>query len=153
MSRHLAGLIIIFLLITNLVSANDEIPNGNVIVESKPDYTKSYKDRRNTHGFLFAVHSESFDPVNYMSQLNTGGIGDLIGQETISLNGIELGYKYNVGIFSLAGIYSYSLGGVSGSGADLNFTKQSASANIALDAILDEPWVVPYFQIGFQIYI
>jgi hypothetical protein len=74
-------------------------------------------------------------------------IEDIAGSEAIKLTGLELGYKYNISIGSVAGLYSYSQGSV-GNTRTITLSRQALAANIALDGILEEPWVVPYFQFG-----
>jgi hypothetical protein len=126
---------------------------GSVVVETPEDPNLSYRQRRGTHGALFSVFSETFDPVNYQSGFGDGYIGDLFGNTEFRLSGIELGYKYNASVGSLAALFSYGTG--SGDGKDgrtLTFTKQSLGINAALDAIFDEPWVVPYGQISMNLF-
>lgn len=128
--------------------------SGSVLVETPDDYTKPYKQRRGTHGALLSLFSESFDPFNYQS--GYGGtdalIGDFLGSTEIRLNGIEIGYKYNISIASVAALFSYSTGNAENAGHQLGFTKKSFSANAALDAVFDEPYVVPYGQFSVNLF-
>lgn len=128
--------------------------NGEVIVEKNEDYTLPYKVRRGTHGALFAVGMETFNPADYRSQFNDGHYDNFSAGKKVSLVNVELGYKYNLSALGSIGIVGvFGTGGVDGSDAsafDRNFafTKYGVSANFALDAILDEPWIVPYVQAG-----
>lgn len=128
--------------------------SGSVLVETSDDYSKNYKERRGTHGALFSLFTEDFDPFNYQS--GYGGadalIGNFLGDEGIKLNGLELGYKYNVSSVSFAALFSYSTGSAENNGHSLGITKKSFSANAALDAVFDEPYVVPYGQVSLNLF-
>jgi hypothetical protein len=125
----------------------DSVETGSVVVEEPQDFTASYKNRRSKHGFVLAFHSESFYPLDYQSMFGDVYIEDIAGSEAIKLTGLELGYKYNISIGSVAGLYNYSQGSV-GNTRTITLSRQALAANIALDGILEEPWVVPYFQFG-----
>ena len=124
--------------------------SGSVLIETQDDYSLSYKKRRGTHGALFSVFSEVFDPYLYQSGYSDGYIGDFFGGVEFRLNGLELGYKYNVSMFSIAGLFSYSTGSGAKSDRSLQFTKQSFAVNAALDAIFEEPILVPYGQFNIN---
>jgi len=128
--------------------------SGSVLVETPEDYSQSYKNRRSTHGALLSLFSETFDPFNYQS--GYGGtdalIGNFLGSQEIRLNGIEIGYKYNVSAVSFAALFSYSTGSAENAGHQLGFTKKSFSANAALDAVFDEPYLVPYGQFSVNLF-
>lgn len=125
----------------------DSVETGSVIVENPQDVTASYKNRRSKHGFVLAFHSESFYPLDYQSMFGDVYIEDIVGSEAVKLMGLELGYKYNISIGSITGLYSYSQGSA-GETRTINLSRQALAANIALDGILEEPWVVPYLQVG-----
>lgn len=152
MVRPLCLASVFLLILFSDIKAQADDTSGSVLVETPEDFTLSYKQRRGTHGALFSLFSEVFDPVNYMSGYDSEPIGNFLGSEVIRLNGIELGYKYNVAIGSVAVLYGYSTGSASSAGHLLGFTKQSFSANAALDAIFDEPYVVPYGQVSFNMF-
>lgn len=125
---------------------------GSVVVETQEDPNLSYKKRRSSHGVLFSINKENFYPVDYRSLFNDSYIEDIIGEESIALIGAELGYKHNFGILSFAALGTYSQGSIdgtfSGSPRTIQISRQGLSANVALDAIFEEPWVVPYVQAG-----
>lgn len=152
MLRQLCLSIFVLVLSFSGFNVSAESGSGSVLIETPEDFTLSYKARRGTHGALFSLFSETFDPINYQSGYGDALIGDIIGNEVIRLNGLELGYKYNVSIGSVAALFSYSKGGAEKSGRELSITKQSFSANAALDAIFDEPWVVPYGQLSVNLF-
>lgn len=126
-----------------------------VIIDTVTDISASYKDRRTTHGALFSVNMESFYPLNYRSLYSDLHIENLIQDNKISLYTAELGYKYNISIFSAAILFSYGQGSILGFNGlvderKISFTKMGASANLAADGVFSEPWVVPYFQGGIH---
>lgn len=126
--------------------------SGEVVLETRPDISQSYKNRRGKHGVLFAVAMEKFYPVDYRSLFGDAYIEDMIGGDKIDLVGIELGYKYNFSIGSLGFVAGYSQGSVEGSVSNVPRTitvaRTGLSANYAADAFFEEPWVVPYLQVG-----
>lgn len=127
--------------------------SGQVTVEKAENYTLPYKERRGTHGVVFAVGMETLNPQDYRSQFNDGHFDNFSAGNKVSMLNLELGYKYNLsslGSISIVGVYGS--GGVDGSDGSFDrnfaFTKYGVSANFAIDAILDEPWIVPYVQAG-----
>ena len=125
----------------------ESVETGSVIVEEPQDVSASYKNRRSKHGFVLAVHAENFYPLDYQSMFGDVYIEDILTSGGIKLTGLELGYKYNISIGSITGLYNYS----QGSGGDtrtISLSRQALAANVALDGILEEPWVVPYLQVG-----
>lgn len=125
---------------------------GEVILETRPDISQSYKNRRGKHGVLFGVALEKFYPVDYRSVLEDAYIEDIIGSDKIDLVGIELGYKYNFSLGSLGFLLGYSQGSIEGAVSNvprtLTVARTGLSANYAADAFFEEPWVVPYLQVG-----
>lgn len=141
-------------LIFLMIDANAQQGSGLVTLEKQEDYTKDYKSRRGTHGALLSVSTEAFYPIDYRSLYNDAYIEQIIGEDKINLVGIEIGYKYNFGPISAAILGQFSQGSVngnvSGDPRTIKVAKQGFSANIALDGILNEPWVVPYAQVGMH---
>lgn len=137
-----------------VTNVNAQQGSGLVALEKQEDFTLDYKSRRNKHGALFSVSTEAFYPIDYRSLYNDAYIEDIIGEDKINLIGIEIGYKYNLGVISAAILGQYSQGSASGAVAGdpttLKVVKQGFSANLALDGILNEPWVVPYGQVGMH---
>ncbi|MBY0553286.1 hypothetical protein K2P97_02075 [bacterium] len=140
------------------LNLDESLGAGEVIVEKAEDYTKPYKERRGTHGALFSVGMEKFYPVDYRSLFNDVHIENIVQEKRVNMVNVELGYKFNLSsLGSIAVVGVYGAGGIDGSvsGLDRNlaFTKYGLSANFALDAILNEPWVVPYLQGGVHQYM
>ena len=128
----------------------EELGQGEVVVERPVDLTGSYKERRTTHGALVSVMYEKYFPASYRSQSTSGEFtGDLIGEDRISLVGVEAGYKYNFSLGSIALLGSYAMGKSDPNKKTvLQVARTAFSANFALDNFLQEPWVVPYAQGG-----
>lgn len=151
-----ALLCILFSLTTHSQDLNFEESSGSgeVILEKAEDYSLPYKERRGTHGVLFSVGMEKFYPVDYRSLFNDSHVEEIIKEDRISLVGAELGYKYNFTLGSVAILGTYASGAADGSfgGSDRNLaiTKYGLSGNFALDAFLNEPWIVPYVQGGIH---
>ena len=131
----------------------DNSKSGSVIVETPTDFTLDYRERRTRHGFIFGVTSEDFYPFDYQSQFGDKYIEDIVGKDnSLKLNGVELGYKFNFSVASASALFAYGRGSVDGStaGESLSLTKQALEFNIALDGVFSEPWVVPYAQVGMH---
>ncbi len=134
-------------------TSRDYTQMGSVILETPIDYTLPYQERRTRHGFVFGLTSENFYPFDYQSQFADKYIEDIIGLDSsFKLNGIELGYKYNVSVGSIAALFAYGQGSVDGitAGESLTLTKQALELNVTIDAIFSEPWVAPYAQVGMH---
>ena len=137
-------------------SDNEALESGHVVVETQGDPTQSYKKRRGRHGALFSISREDFYAADYRSLFKDSYFDEIVGAEAISLVGLELGYKYNLGAMSFAGLVAYSSGSINGSflGADrqIQISRQGISVNAALDAFFEEPWVAPYAQAGLHLF-
>lgn len=124
---------------------------GAVELEKQEDYSLSYKKRRGTHGVLFSVGMEKFYPIDYRSLFNDAYIEEIIQENRIDLVGIELGYKHNMSFFSisvLGGFFQGAIVGARSGERTLSISKQGVSANVAIDGMLEEPWIAPYVQAG-----
>ena len=115
---------------------------GQVIVERPTVLTGSYKERRSTSGALFSLNYEKYYPLDYTSQFaNAGYIEDIIGLDTLTMLGAEIGYKRNIQLGSISVLAGYakashSSGDVTaatGKGRSLEVNRISLSANFALD--------------------
>lgn len=153
MTKGIFHFVLTGLFLFSAASAQGQV-SGLVSLEKQEDYTKNYKSRRGTHGALFSINSESFYPTDYRSLFNDAYIEDIINEDRISLIGLEIGYKYNIGVASAAILAQYSRGSIDGAVAgdprSLQIVKQGLSANVALDGVFNEPWVVPYAQFGMH---
>lgn len=122
-----------------------------IIVERMKDPTLPYKQRRNPWGVLFSVNYEQFAPENYYSLILNKDYKTFSGDKSIPLIGAEFGVKYNFSMGSLSGLVGYSQGTIDNTAAGLDKITASitkADLNFALDNLMDEPYVVPYGQIG-----
>ena len=128
---------------------SEETPD-NVSVEQIEDFNSPYLKRRADNGVLFSLNFETFDATEYYSINNDTYIKDFIGDTTVSLMGLELGYKRN---FQLGSVYmtgSYMLGTASRSDNSLKLTKQGLALGYSADALFNEPYIVPYAQAGIH---
>lgn len=125
-----------------------------VVLEKQEDTDLSYKKRRTKHGALFSLTTEKFYPIDYISLFQDAFIEDIVRDNSFDLVGFELGYKHNISIMSFSVLFGYARGSISGSTTggkrDISINKQGLSVNAALDGVLEEPWVVPYGQIGIH---
>ncbi len=134
----------------------EETPeSGQVIVERPIDLSGPYKERRRVHGGLFSINYEKYYPVDYGSQFtNNGYVEDIIGSSPIDMVGVEAGYKHNFQFGSIAVLGGFSQGSSAVSGdiaasqGRLLVDRTVFSVSYAMDAIFEEPWVVPYAQGG-----
>lgn len=143
-----------------LESENDFIDEANkssnssdtITLESYNDISDTYKGRRTRHGILFSIYSEDYYPLDYYSMFRDGYIEKTIGEDKIKLLGAELGYKYNFKLGSMAFLVGYSQGtmnsGDSATNRTLSLKRTSIGINYALDNYFQEPWVVPYAEVG-----
>lgn len=123
--------------------------DGQITVERPVDYSASYKDRRQTHGVLFSIYQEKYYPLDYFSLFEDKFIDQIIDGRTINLLGFEIGYKYNFSLGSIGLLAGYSQGHSEAPGTRNIWVKRTlVAANIAFDNFFNEPWVVPYAQVG-----
>lgn len=122
-----------------------------VIVDNKRSAFLPYIQRRTAWGVLFSAQMEQYFPKDYYSAIQSKYYDEIGG--AISLGGAELGLKYNFSLGSLAGLVSYSAGSTSDPGSGLNrfdVSLTKVSANLTLDAFMNEPIVAPYVQGGMH---
>ncbi len=140
---------------TSLGDTQSDSETGEVLLERPPDFTASYKQRRSRHGIIFSIDYEKFYPVDYYSQYRDLYIEKIIGTDKIDLIGAELGYKLNFKLGSLSLLANYSQGHIKGNTTaaakrTLYLNRTGVAANFALDNFFEEPWIVPYGQIGIH---
>ena len=131
--------------------------SGAVLLEKQENFSGSYKQRRSRHGLLFSVNFEKFYPTDYFSQYRDVYIEDIIDTDKIDLVGGEIGYKFNFKLGSLGLLANYASGSIIGAVGTttliertLTFSRLGAAANLALDNFFEEPWIVPYGQVGLH---
>lgn len=111
-----------------------------------------YRDRRGTHGFLFGISYENYFPDALISKVDNETYGDMFGDNPLPFVGIELGYKYNFFLGSLAALYGYSTGTLTdsriGEERSLQINRNSLKIMYIMDRLMDEPYAAPYVAAG-----
>jgi hypothetical protein len=107
-----------------------------------------YKHRRTKMGYKFGVNYENLKPDSYVSPVDNTKYAQLFNSETISFMQISGGPQYNLNAasISLEGIYATGSmsSNYSGESVSLSVTKKGLKGSLNIDAIKDEPYVVPY---------
>jgi len=122
-----------------------------VVVERPLDLTKNYRDRRSRFGLLAAVNYERFSPDNYVSINLNKSFKEFSGESSVPLVSGDLGLKINFEVGSLSLLAGYASGQFENDSANvysITTNMLRLSANLALDTLMEEPWVVPYGQVG-----
>lgn len=130
-----------------------DIRQGSVVVEKIKDYTLPYKQRRNNWGVLFSINYEQFYPEEYTSLVLSSDYKTITGDKNIPLLGAELGVKYNFSLGSISALMGYSQGKIENLSKGLEQITMSVGKldlNYALDNLMEEPYLVPYAQIGIH---
>lgn len=127
-----------------LAAQPSDQPGDLVEVRYPVDPDASYKERRRTHGANFAVNQLAMSPVDWLTLLNQEAYFDEVYQNPVSLNSVELGYKFNFVLGSLNFLAVYGAGNTSSDGYNLSVTKYAAKGMYIIDNILSEPYVAPY---------
>jgi hypothetical protein len=117
------------------------------------DMEASYKKRRNTNGFMFGLNYENAEMYKYVSILDfTTPYQDMFGSSEIPIYNVQLSYKYNFSLGSLAATGTLGYGtyssDISGTMRTLSFTKYGISASYVMDMLFDEPYAAPYVTFG-----
>jgi hypothetical protein len=107
-----------------------------------------YKHRRNKLGTKVGVNYENIKPDSYVSPVDNTKYEQLFNKETISFLQISGGPQYNLNAasISLEGVYATGSmsNNYSGESVSLSITKKGLKGSVNLDAIKDEPYIVPY---------
>lgn len=137
-----------------VIDERDYTPDNTVTVEKTEDPNLPYKQRRGKHGVLFSIGMETIEPTEYYSLIETTDVGikDLLGGSSMSMLNVELGYKYNFSLGSAYVIGAYATGSNSNTADAIERKLEVSRMNLSLgyqaDMLFDEPWVVPYAQVG-----
>jgi hypothetical protein len=132
-------------------SSSSSSRDDTIIVERMKDPTLPYKQRRNPWGVMFAVNYEQFSPVNYYSLILNKDYKTFTGDKSIPLIGAEFGVKYNFSMGSISALAGYAQGSIDNTinGLDkITASVTKVDLNLAFDNFMDEPYVVPFGQIG-----
>jgi len=114
-----------------------------------------YRERRDTHGFMFNLGYENVMLDRYFSiHDGTTLYEDMFGESEFPVVSLNLSYKLNFALGSLlasAGIgYGEIAEDVSGVDRSLTLTKQAVSATYIMDTLFEEPYAAPYASIGMM---
>jgi hypothetical protein len=156
MTKIILLFISVFISVIQNASAQDyanPVERGEVLVERPSNFSLPYKQRRSKYGVLFSANMENFKPEEYDSFIQNVNYEKLTEGKAMSLVNLEFGFKYNVAMGSASILAGYSTGKMSNDTTKLeelsiNITK--IDLNLALDGIMDEPYVAPYVQAGFN---
>lgn len=135
-----------------------EVNDPNVLVEVQlnQDYLANYKTRRENHGIYYGLQYEALTLKNYVSPSTALKYSSQFNDEPIGLIQINMSYKYNMAIGSIALGAAYGMGSVSGNGGGttdkitLDVTKYGLGLQLTLDMLMDEPYAAPYFGLNFS---
>lgn len=119
------------------------------------EVTAPYKQRREDHGFMFALGYENVMLNKYVSIIDfTTAYQHMFGETEFAVANIDLSYKYNFALGSLTATGGFGYGAISdnasGTERKLALTKLRASVSYIADNIFDEPYVAPYITGGMM---
>ncbi|WP_413289463.1 hypothetical protein [Bdellovibrio sp. HCB337] len=114
-----------------------------------------YRERRNTHGFLFGLYYENIILDRYVSILDGATFyQDMFGESEFPLFNLELSYKYNFSLGALTASFGGGYGEIKDDGSgvmrSLAMTKYQASVGYIMDTLFEEPYGAPYFSVGIM---
>ncbi|WP_148285004.1 hypothetical protein [Pseudobdellovibrio exovorus] len=139
-------------LVMGALDTTTAYPEGNVILERPRDLSKNYRERRGPHGFIFGLGAERFYPTSYRSILEDAYFDDIVGSTRVNLYNVTIGYKYNFSAGSIGLMGNYAYGSIEGAVANVDrkvtISRVGIGVNYAMDALFDEPWIVPFIQGG-----
>lgn len=127
--------------------------SGEISVEQKENPNEPYRMRRGRFGSVLSFNYEKFLPTDYYSLIQDKYYDEILGTTPISVFGAEFGIKYNFVMGSITALVGYAAGSVNDTSKGVDSMKISitkAAANFALDALMNEPWIVPYGQVGIH---
>lgn len=112
-----------------------------------------YRERRNTHGFLFGLYYENVMLDRYASIIDgTTLYQDMFGESEFPLYNLELSYKYNFKLGAITASLGAGYGEIESDGSgilrSLKMTKYQASVGYIMDTLFEEPYGAPYVSIG-----
>lgn len=122
-----------------------------VEVELRQDNLASYHERREPHGTYLGVSYEAVEFGKYVSSLDGKTYNEMFGSDTVNLVQVDVDYKYNFTLGSLAFGAFYGIGAVDGSDSrKLDIKKYGLSLKYTADMLMQEPYVAPY--LGIQVW-
>lgn len=126
-----------------------------VEVELIQDNLAPYIERRDNSGIYFGINYEGVDLKNYISVLDgvNQSYASIFGSNPVPLIRVNVDYKYNTSVGSIAAGIDVGTGNLSGtvSGVthDLTLLKYGVGLKWTLDSLWAEPYVAPYLGINF----
>lgn len=129
-------------------------PNGGLVeVRSNDQAYFSYSERRQTHGWQFALGRELYQPKNFVSHIDVNNTYEtMYGTGDISVYYLETGYKLNVSAVSVSALVGYSSGQIKESSTgvtnSLTLERTNLKLMLAIDNVLAEPYVAPYVAVS-----
>lgn len=115
--------------------------------------TRDYTERRTNWGLTVAADYSTYNPKNYEPHFLAASFGDVYGSPQTPLIGLVVGVKRNfpfgsVGLEIGGGNYANSSDPASGVNSTLNLYPVRLGGTFALETLMSEPYVVPYFATG-----
>jgi hypothetical protein len=119
------------------------------------DVQAHYKQRRETHGFMFDVTYENVMLDRYVSIVDfTTFYQEMFGDSEFPVVNLGFSYKYNFVLGSFLATFGYGMGSIaddaSGVKRSLELKKMSGSVTYIMDNMFDEPYVAPYATLGLM---
>lgn len=152
--KSLAAFFILVGLFYHMPVHADDSMATYIEVEPEPDLTAPYKERRTRHGFILSGGTQKYYPDDYQSMQDGNFIEDFLGDSPIDMMNLELGYKLNFGLGSLALTGGFAKGQFSNTFENLqrkvDIQKIEFMAYYFADNLFREPWVVPYVAVGIN---
>lgn len=137
---------------TSMAVATDEV-HQLVEVELPQNILAPYKERRADHGSYITIGYEELNLGNYISTIDSATYGDMFGNEALPLLRLQIDYKYNFELGSLALGAEFGTGSISddrmGEDRTLSVHKYGIVVKYSADMLFDEPYVVPYGAVHF----
>jgi hypothetical protein len=119
------------------------------------DVQAPYKQRRETHGFMFDAGYENVILDRYVSIADFKTFyQEMFGASEFPLVNVDFSYKYNFVLGSLLATGGFGYGSISDDASGvkraLTLTKFRGSVSYIMDNIFNEPYVAPYGTIGIM---
>jgi len=119
------------------------------------EITAPYKQRRETHGFMFDAGFENVMLDRYVSIIDfTTFYQEMFGESEFPVVNVDFSYKFNFSLGSLLATGGFGYGSIaddaSGVKRSLTLQKLRVSASYIMDNMFNEPYVAPYVTAGIM---
>lgn len=158
MNLHLSLKILITLslgLFGAVSSAQESEGNPPLVeVELSQDNLAPYIERRDNSGVYFGINYEAVDLKNYVSVLDgvNQSYNAVFGADPVPLIRLNIDYKYNTPVGSIAAGVDFGVGTLSSSKSGVNHNLQLTRYGVGLkwtfDSFGEEPYVAPYLGLN-----